>query len=833
MSDQLSRRGLMGLLAQAAAIAPLASASGSALAASAVGTPGEGRKIAFDDGWSFSLGDRPGAQDPAFAVGDWTPVHLPHDWSLPLPLDEAAPSGGSGGYAVTGIGWYRKTITLPRGWRGKRVAIQFDGVYQRSEVWINGHSLGLRPYGYISFVYDLTPYLRTDGQPDVIAVRVDNSLQPNSRWYSGSGIYRHVWLVVTDPVHIAPWGVHVWAPSPTAAAASVEARTRAVNTMGAAQTALLRAAVIDRDGQTVAMSDVHADIPAGGDFVFEHRLKLANPALWSLETPHLYRLRTTLMTGGRVLDTQDTPFGIRDAVFDVDKGFVLNGERIKLNGVCLHGDGGAVGAAVPERIWERRLGLLKDMGCNAIRCAHNPPAPEFLDLCDRMGFAVMAEPFDEWREAKVQTPQYGYHHYFDDWWQRDVAAMLERDRNHPSIVIWSVGNEIPDQKVALGPQTLQKLLDVFHDMDPTRPVTAACDNIAAEPTAALPEFLDKLDVVGYNYVDRWRDRREKYYALDRHDHPKWRFVGTESTGLGGIRGDYAEKPVFMLAEQPSNRRIEVEQLQKFIQTWDYVSGDFIWTGIDYLGESRWPGHLGSAGCLDTCGFAKDSFYFYQSIWSKTKTVLHVSPHWNWAGREGEIIPVICYTNCDTVELFLNGKSLGVKGFAFPRPGMIKAWPTYPPRADALQTTADLHLAWDVAYAPGILKAVGIKDGQVVDTVEIATTSAPAALRLSVDRAAIAATWSDVAHVTVEIVDVEGRTVPTADTDLTFALTGPGRIIGLDNGRPDSHESYRGDRRQAFNGLALALVQSPQRAGEMTLGVSAAGLTGASLRITAA
>lgn len=832
MSESLSRRGLMGFLAQAAAAAPLVAAPRLAMA-----TPlseavlGERRKIGFDDGWTFNLGDAPGAQDPGFAASEWSGVHLPHDWSLGLPLDEHAPSGGSGGYATTGVGWYRKVMALPKSAKGKRVAIQFDGVYQRSEVWINGHSLGQRPYGYISFQYDLTPWLRTDGQPDVIAVRVDNSLQPNSRWYSGSGIYRHVWLVVTDAVHIAPWGVHAWSPSPTATSASVEVRTRAVNTTTMAQTAVLRAALLDADGKTVAMSDVHGEVPAGGEFVFEHRLSVANPTLWSLAAPYLYKLRTTLTVDGRAADVEDTSLGLRDAVFDVDRGFVLNGERIKLNGVCLHGDGGAVGAAVPERIWERRLGLLKDMGCNAIRCAHNPPAPEFLDLCDRMGFAVMAEPFDEWREAKVQTPQYGYHHYFDEWWQRDVTAMLERDRNHPSIVIWSAGNEIPDQKVALGPQTLQKLLDVFHFMDATRPVTAACDNIAAEPAPALPEFLDKLDVVGYNYVDRWRDRREKYYGVDRHDHPKWRFIGTESTGLGGVRGDYAEKPVFMLAEQPSNRRIEVEQLQKFIQTWDYVSGDFIWTGIDYLGESRWPGHIGTAGCLDTCGFAKDSFYFYQSIWSR-KTMLHIAPHWNWQGHEGEIVPVICYTNCDTVELFLNGKSLGVKGYAFPRPGMIKQWPTYPPRANALQTTADLHLAWDVPYAPGVLKAVGVKDGQVVETVEIATTGAPAALRLSADRATIIASWSDVAHITVEVIDAAGRVVPTADNDLHFVLGGTGRIIGLDNGRPDSHESYLGNQRQAFNGVALALLQSPQKPGEMALDVSSPGLKGAGIRVTA-
>jgi beta-galactosidase len=542
---------------------------------------------------------------------------------------------------------------------------------------------------------------------------------------------------------------------------------------------------------------------------------------------------TTLHTDGVPQDAETTSFGIRDARFDADRGFLLNGERVKLNGVCLDGDCGAVGTAVPERMWERRLAILKDMGCNAIRCSHNPPAPEFLDLCDRMGFLVMAEAFDEWRQPKAQTPSYGYRKYFDEWSARDLSDMIERDRNHPSVVIWSAGNEVPDQTDPRGPQTLQGLLDIFHAKDPTRPVTVACDNIAAEPKATLPEFLAKLDVVGYNYVDRWRDRREKFYSIDRHDYPQRRFIGTESAALGGVRGDYQfgnEVPVF--GEQTDNRRIEVEQLQKFVQTYDYVSGDFLWTGIDYLGESRWPSKLASSGVVDICGFPKDAYYFYQSQWTQ-RPVLHLFPHWNWKGREGQVMTVGGYTNCETVELFLNGRSLGVRGYAFPRPGMVKQWPIYPPRAKARQTTADLHLTWDVPYEPGILRAVGTRNGETVLTAEVTTTGEPASIRLTADRDRIDANGRDLAHVKVEVVDKDGFAVPTAEDEIAFDLRGAGRIIGVDNGRPDSHESYQANRRKAFNGLALVLVQSTREPGSIILAASSPSLASAQIQLSAA
>ena len=788
------------------------------------------RRSNFDSQWKFVKGDPQGAQSQDFNDGSWKTLELPHDWSIEGPFSEEAPAAGNGAYLPTGIGWYRKHFTLPATTRGKRVVLQFDGVYQRSEVWMNGTSLGMRPYGFTTFSYDVTEHLKPAGRTNQVAVRVDNSLQPNCRWYTGSGIYRHTWLIITDPIHLAQWGTFVTTPSVSPQNASVEITTRVLNESDRGAVCELKTEVVDPKGTVVQQGSSTMSIQANGEVSFRQRLQIASPALWSVSTPNLYTLRSSLQSRGQQLDQDSTTFAIREVKFDADRGFLLNGEHVKMNGVCIHGDCGSVGTAVPERMWERRLELLKQMGCNSIRLSHNPPAPELLDLLDKMGFLVMAEAFDEWKQPKLQTPQYGYHKYFDEWSARDMATMIERDRNHPSIVIWSAGNEVPDQSDPQGPARLQALLDLMRSKDPTRLVTVACDQIAAEPKAALPEFLEKLDVVGYNYVDRWRDRREKFYSIDRHAYPTRRFIGTETSSIFGPRGAYAvETPDDPFFGRAANTAIEVEQLQKFIQTYDYVSGDFIWTGIDYLGEARWPAKIASSGALDTCGFPKDAYYFYQSRWT-TEPVLHLFPHWNWAGREGKVITVTCYTNCDTVELFLNGKSFGVTGYAFPRPGMVGTYGNYPERAKAVQTTADLHLSWDVPFTAGTLTAKGVKDGKLIRTVEIETTGSPAKLGLAVDRPRISREPSDVAHVTVKVLDQEGRVVPTANDEITFAVTGAGRILGVDNGRPDSHESYQGPSRKAFNGLALVVLQPTGIPGTVTLSASCPALSPAHVDI---
>jgi beta-galactosidase len=828
MSPRLTRRDFLSDVA----IAGVASALRLDASASTSHEASPERRTNFDSGWRFLPGDPEGAHIPAFHDSAWRSLDLPHDWSIEGTFDENAPARGNGAYLPTGIGWYRKTFTLPSSAHGRRIALQFDGVYQRSEVWINGTSLGMRPYGFIGFSYNLTPHLAPPDKPNQIAVRVDNSLQPNCRWYSGSGIYRHTWIRITDPIYIAENGICVRTTSITTENANVEITVRLRNESGHDGDLELRTEILALNGEVVQQTTTPRVLGKDAEVAVTQTLIVSSPALWSVATPHLYQARCTLRSRGMQIDQETITFGIRHIAFDIDRGFLLNGEQLKLNGVCIHGDGGAVGTAVPERLWERRLELLQKMGCNAIRLCHNPPAPELLDMLDRMGFLVMDEAFDEWRQPKEQTPVYGYHRYFDEWSERDLVAMLERDRNHPSIVIWSAGNEIPDQTAADGPATLQRLIDIIRSQDPTRPITTACDQIAADPRAAPPAFLDKLDVVGYNYVDRWHDRREKYYSIDRRDYPQRCFLGTESSALRGARGVYfVEQPIDDFFERPTNNLIDVEQQQKFVQTYDYVSGDFLWVGIDYLGEAHWPNKLAVSGAIDTCGFPKDSYYFYQSIWTK-QPVLHLQPHWNWSGKEGKVIPVTCFTNCDTVELFLNGESLGVKGYALPRPGMTGYYGNYPLRAKALRTTADLHLMWDVPYAPGSLTAKGVKDGVTIETVEVHTTGAPAKLSLTADRQRIRTTSDDLSHITVAVQDAQGRIVPTADNAITFTLEGTGRILGVDNGQPDSHEPYKASNRRAFNGLALVLVQSNGRPGQITLSASAPGLVSARIIIEA-
>ncbi len=841
--DSLTRRGLLGRTLGAAALV-------SALRSEAWldGQPQAAPRVreAFDFDWKFFRGDAPGAQEQAFSDANWRSLDLPHDWSIEGPFAQNEPSGGAGGYAPTGLGWYRKRFRVPEWYKDRKVAIEFDGVYQNSEVWLNGHYLGRRPFGYISFAYDATPWLNPTGE-NVIAVKVDNSRQPGSRWYSGSGVYRHTWLTAVNPVHVGQWGTFVTTPRVTKEAATVQVRTQVRNEGAAAVVCTLASAILDKDRKVVQSGEVSQEIGPHGDFEFLQRLAVDKPFLWSPVAPAMYTLRSTVRAGQRVTDEYETPFGVREAVFDADKGFLLNGERLKLKGVCLHHDAGAVGAAVPERVWERRLEVLKAMGCNAIRTSHNPVAPEFLDLCDHMGFCVMNEVFDEWKAGKPQVRGNGYSLYYDDWHERDVTDFVRRDRNHPSVVLWSCGNEIGDQLTPRGAELLRELVSIFHREDPTRMVTAGCDQIAAEPRATPAEFLNLLDVVGYNYADRWRERRELYNSEDRAAHPNWRMIGTESSGMGGVRGDYRSLiPAAPAAPGPAGagrggaigrggrggRGLDTEQLWRFVRTHDYMAGDFMWTGIDYLGESFWPNHGAGAGCIDSCGFPKDGYYFYQSQWTE-KPMLHLFPHWNWKGREGQFIPVSCYTNCDNVELFVNGKSAGLKGYAFPRFGMQGRYGQQGPQTmNGIRTTNDLHLSWDVPYEPGTLKAVGTRGGQTVITIEVATAGDPAAIHLAVDRDTIRADRRDVAHVMVNVVDARGRMHPDADNEIAFAVEGAGRLIGIDNGDMSNLEDYKGTQKKAFHGMCLAIVQSTGASGEIRVMASSPGLKAGTAAISA-
>jgi beta-galactosidase len=808
----------------------------------------------FDFGWRFHLGAAQSPETPAFDDSTWRSLDLPHDWSIEGPYDPNAPAGGSGGYLPTGLGWYRKTFLLPEGARGRRVSVQFDGVYEHSTVWINGHEAGTRPYGYSSFIYDLTPYVAFGSAANVIAVRVDNSLQPNSRWYSGSGIFRHTWLTVTDPLHIAPWGVYVTTPDVSPASATVEVRTHLVNSGASGQHFELRTQILDDAGNPIpAQGDAQGlqqaaetkseDVAGGDEHDVETKLVLHNPRLWAPGSPALYRVRSEILSAGAVVDATETVFGVRRVEYDVNRGLLINGSPVKMKGMCLHHDGGAVGAAVPEAVLERRLRLLQEMGCNAIRCSHNPEAPEFYDICDRLGLLVLDEAFDEWTVRKPQI-KFGYSDSFNDWFARDLVDFIRRDRNHACVVMWSAGNEIGEQTSPAGADVLRKIVEVFHREDPTRPVTAAMDNIYNQNGEAPDAFTGQLDIVGYNYVDRWGARRESQYTDDREHYPARRFLGTEESTVAGARSDYRfgsllgdndSDDELLLGKGPVGAlyvasSIRAASLWRFAATHDYVIGEFIWTGFDYLGESRWPRKSSYFGCLDSCGFKKDAFYFYQSIWTDAP-MIHLLPHWNWPERAGGIVPVVAYSNCAAVELFLNGRSLGVKAREFPSEGVSGAWNTYDkPKVDP--TTADMQFVWDVAYEPGELKAVGCdRYGAIVATTVLRTAHQAAALEVTVDRAALKAGARDVAHVTVRALDADGTFVPLADNPVTFELTGPAKLIGVDNGDPESHESYQGDTRALFKGMALALVQSTASPGAVTLTARSPGLREAAVAIS--
>lgn len=780
----------------------------------------------MDKNWKFYFGDPAGAEKTAFNDRNWRTLDVPHDWSVEMAIDENEPAGGRGGYFPTGKGWYRKTFTAPANIAGKQVRLEFDGVHMNSEVWINGRYMGKRPNGYVGFSYDVTPFL-SRGR-NVIAVRVDNSLQPNSRWYTGSGIYRHVRLVVSNPLHIPQWGVYVTTPEITDSEAVVRVETAVVNKDRIARAASVTSIILDPAGNEAGRVVSAVSLPVGMEDMISQEIRISFPVLWDIDNPRLYTLKSVLASdGGNLLDETLTSFGIRSIQYDADHGFLLNGRKVKMLGVNLHQDGGPVGVAVPAGVWERRLRILKAGGCNAIRTAHNPMATEFYELCDRMGFLVMNEAFDEWQRGKVPE---GYSKYFDEWYERDLVSFIHRDRNHPSVVMWSAGNEIGEQHTPDGHKVLENLITVFHREDPTRPVTAGCDHIAADNGPATPEFLNMLDIVGYNYVDRWHERRELFYSIDRHANPQWKMVATESGGLGGERGSYnlGNDPDVVRPDYHF-RMIRTEQRWKYTMLYDHVIGDFMWTGIDYYGESRWPGKGAYSGMLDVCGFPKDGYYFHKSHWLRDgDPMIHIFPHWNWEGREGQIMPVLCYTNCEAVELFLNGKSYGEKRLEFPRQGNSKAWNLYD-RPLVNGTTADLHLAWDVPYEPGSLKMVGKRAGEVVYTKEVVTTGRPAAVRLTADRHTAGTGFNEVVHLEMEIVDANGNRVPLAGNLIKVEIEGDARVAGMENGNMRDHDSVKTSERKAFNGLCLALVQSGTP-GKVRVKVSSEGLVGATTEI---
>ena len=803
-------------------------------------------RLSFNDGWLFSLADDSLAARPEFVDSGWRKLNLPHDWAIEGDFSQDNPSGTGGGALPGGVGWYRKTFVAENKDKGKHFRIEFDGVYMNSEVFINGTCLGKRPYGYISFSYDLTPYLKW-GEKNVIAVRVDNAEQPNSRWYSGCGIYRNVWLLKTGDVCVAEWGTYVTTAKVDGQGASLNLVTTLENTGKENADVTVRSVLKDAEGKEVAQAESPANVVAEKSAEIAQELQVTSPQLWDVEHPYLYSLVTEVMKGGQCVDRYVTPVGIRTFSFDAAKGFVLNGKPTKINGVCMHHDLGCLGAAVNVRAMERQLQMLKEMGCNGIRCSHNPPAPEWLDLCDRMGFIVMDEAFDMWRKKKTA---YDYSLYFNEWHERDLHDFILRDRNHPSVFMWSIGNEVLEQwsdaqadtlsleeanlilnfghsadmlakegEVSVNSLLTKKMADFVKALDPTRPVTAGCN----EPNPANHLFRSgALDIIGYNY------HNVNIPDVPRN-FPGKPFIITESNSALMTRGYYRmpsdemfiwperwDKPFYDATfacssydncHAPWGNTHEENLL--LTKKNDFISGQYVWTGFDYIGEPTpygWPARSSYFGIIDLAGFPKDVYYLYQSEWSN-KQVLHLFPHWNWTA--GQDVDMWCYYNqADEVELFVNGKSQGVKA----------------------KDENHLHVVWRVKYEPGSVKVVARKDGKVVGEKEIRTAGEPKKIRLTPDRNTLNADGKDLSFVTVEIVDAEGNLCPLADNLVHFEVEGNLFIAGVDNGSQTSMERFKDNKRKAFNGKCLVVLQNAGKAGAARLKAVAEGLEDAVVEI---
>jgi len=778
-----------------------------------------GKRGSFNQDWRFHLGDVANGQDTGFDDAQWRQLDLPHDWSIEGEFSENAPSGTGGGALPGGLGWYRKTFTVPMTSKGNLVFIEFDGVYRNSEVWINGEYLGKRPYGYISFAYDLTPHLIYGGGPNVIAVKVDNSQQPNSRWYSGSGIYRNVWLTTLDPVHVEQWGTYVTTPEVNAQSATVVIKTKVSNGSQSASPVNLTTIIQDANGREVARAVAKQVAAKGAHAEVSQTLKVSSPTLWSDERPYVYKVVSQLQQGARVADRYETPLGIRSFRFDVNKGFFLNGKPVKIRGVCDHHDLGSLGAAVNTRAIERQLEMLKEMGVNGLRTSHNPPAPELLELTDKMGFIVMDEAFDMWKIAKTK---YDYHLDWDEWHKRDLEDMVLRDRNHPSIIIWSIGNEVMEQwnDNPAGGTIAKELGAIVRNLDPTRPITSATNGVSRDNKVIME---GGLDLVGTNYAQAKLPEFAKMF-------PGRPIIGAETTSALGTRGTYilpSDKilrwprkwdevlkegnPDFTCSAYDNSSApwgSTHEETWKLVKKHDFFSGMYIWTGWDYIGEPTpypWPAVSSYFGIIDLAGFPKDVYYMYQSEWTN-QPVLHLFPHWNW--KPGQQVDLVTYFNADEVELFLNGRSLGTKR----------------------KQGDDVLVFWRVPFEPGVVKAVSRKNGQVVLSREVRTAAEPARIVLVPDRKTIKTDGTDLSFITVKVVDRNGTVVPMADNLIKFKVIGDGAIVGVDNGYQASHESFKGKQRKAFHGMALVIVQAKQKPGRIYLEATSDKLQAASVAI---
>lgn len=806
--------------------------------------------VLFNDGWKFArfgkmpdgsqLAEPEGLEQAAADDSNWRTLNLPHDWGIEGPFRAELPNP-TGKLPWAGIGWYRKSFQSLEPDRGKRVFIDFDGAMSNTKVWLNGEYVGEWLYGYSSFRLELTPYLKF-GQENVLAVRLDNK-EDSSRWYPGGGIYRNVRLVKTDPVHVAHWGISVTTPQVSKDRASVRMVSTIENQSAAPAAVVIRHEIFEEGFAPVKVAEQTAfegTVPNGEKIAPECTIRLSSPKLWDVNSPDLYYVLTTVIRDGKAVDSCKTTFGIRSVEFDASKGFFLNGRHLKIQGVCLHHDLGPLGTAINRRAIERQLQIMQEMGCNAIRTSHNPPAPELLGLCDRMGIMVLAEAFDCWEIGKNPND---YHLWFKEWHDRDLTAMVHRDRNHPSVIMWSSGNEVQEQSgKKINPALSQQLRDILHREDPTRPVMVGCHHV----DAGFNGFQNTMDVFGYNY-------KPHEYARFRKQNPAIPLIGSETASCISSRGEYFFPVLedkgcggfFQISSYDLSQPgwgtipdVEFAAQDKFPE----VLGEFVWTGFDYLGEPTpynrdktnilnftdpeerkriaeamekmgdSPSRSSYFGIVDLCGFKKDRFYIYQANWRKDLPMAHILPHWSWPERVGKVTPVHVYTSGDEAELFLNGKSLGRKQ----------------------KGRYEYRLRWDdVIYQPGELKVIAYKNGKKWAE-DVMQTAGPAAqVSLAADRPQIRADGSDLSFVTVSIRDENGVMAPRADNTVKFGIAGPGEIIAVDNGNPTSHESFQAHERKAFNGLCLVVIRSKAGApGDIRLTVESEGLKSTEIRIAA-
>jgi beta-galactosidase len=753
----------------------------------------------FDNDWKFYLGEVKAAEQGNFDDQSWRSLDLPHDWSIEGEFSAKAPATNAGGSLPGGIGWYRKKFTITKEALQDKFFIEFDGVYMNSSVWINGHLLGTRPYGYASFQYDLTPYL-VAGE-NTLAVKVDNSKQPNSRWYSGSGIYRHVWLIEANQIHFAQYGAYITTEVKGEEGPAIVTVSNTVkNETSTKADVELHIDIYDKDGKLISSARQILSAGANSDTTFKNNLVVDGPHLWSPEKPYLYKVVCELYSNNKLLQSDANNLGMRYFKFDSDKGFSLNGKPLKILGVCEHHDLGCLGSALNDRALERQLQILKAMGCNAIRTSHNPPAPELLDLCDRLGFLVMDEAFDCWHWGKNK---YDFHKYFAKWHETELRDMVMRDRNHPCIILWSIGNEIPEQASPTGGKTARELVSIVKRYHPSALTTSA---LSAVQLADVNGYAAALDVVGINYSVAQYDNQKKKY-------PERKYIASETTSAVASRGVYhgpASERIYQAPDMQCSAYdncwvpwgLSAEAAWREVKKRDFMSGMFVWTGFDYIGEPtpyKYPAVSSYFGIIDLCGFPKDPYYFYQSQWTRDP-VLHLLPHWNW--HTGDSVDVLAFTNCDSVRLSLNDKPIGTRSFA---------------------NTDKMHLAWKVAFTPGTLKAEGYRNGVLVKTDEVKTAGAPAHLEVTEDVKSIKADGKDLCFVTVKVTDANGVMVPNADNLIHFDISGEGKIAGVDNGNSISLEPHKANQRKAFNGMCLAVIQSTGKKGNIKLQVSGEGL----------